>query len=331
MIESDKHHEARSSLIERAIQRLTDPERVTNERDSSTNRPETVAPDTKSGFPPEVPRQSIDHGSRKTGERLTSKQATIDLDRLRSFGGFSPTGRFTRTTEEFRMVKRSILHNVTKRREQGSTNGNLIMVTSAREGEGKTFVAINLAMSIAAERDKNVLLIDADLSKPSIPQRLGIHTHSGLVNVLEDLNLDLSSVLIRTNVEGLMLLPSGPQHPLASELLASARMEKFMAEVAQRYADRIVILDAPPVLATSEPAALAMHMGQIAFVVETSKTSQAAIKEALGLISICPDIGFVLNKVPFQFGTTRFGSYYKHYGKSYYAASKRQKAAGEET
>lgn len=98
-----------------------------------------------------------------------------------------------------------------------------------------------------------------------------------------------------------------------------------MSEMAQRYPDRLIVLDAPPVLATSEPAALAMHVGQIAFVVEASRTSQAAIKEALGLISICPDIGFVLNKAPFQFGETRFGSYYKTYSESYYREKKKIK------
>ncbi len=97
-----------------------------------------------------------------------------------------------------------------------------------------------------------------------------------------------------------------------------------MAELAQRYPDRIILLDAPPVLATSEPAALAMHVGQIAFVVEASKTSKAAVKESLGLISICPDIGFVMNKMPFQFGVTRFGSYYKTYEKSYHRSGKKR-------
>ena len=180
-------------------------------------------------------------------------------------------------------------------------------------------------MSIAAERDMNVLLIDADLSQPSILERLGLKAELGLIDVLGDASVDLADVLIRTNIEGLTLLPAGRPHPLSTEILASVRMEQFMAEIAQRYPDRIILLDTPPVLATSEPATLTMHIGQIVFVVEASKTSQAAIKESLGLISICPDIGFVINKTPFQFGTTRFGSYYKTYGKSYYRENKKRK------
>ena len=305
----------RASLVERAIERLAEP--------SAATAPSAVqAIEARDKEPVEVTAPPPDPATAPSKRR--SKQATIDLAKLRSAGGFSPAGIFTRTTEEFRIIKRTILHNATKRRDEGSLNSNLVMVTSSRVGEGKTFVAINLAMSIAAERDRSVLLIDADLSKPAILARLGLKADRGLIEVLEDSSIDLADVLIRTNIESLTVLPAGGPHPLATELLASTRMEHFTSEVAQRYPDRIILLDTPPVLATSEAAALAMHVGQIAFVVEASKTSQAAVKESLGLISICPDIGFVVNKMPFQFGATRFGSYYKSYGKSYYRSGKKR-------
>lgn len=306
----------RASLIERAIERLTEPE--------GAPKP-SVAPDVepKEGVAPEaspVAEAPLAAGGRR------SRQVSIDLEKLRSAGGFTPNGIFTRITEEFRMIKRSVLLNMAKRRDEGSINSNLVMVTSSRVGEGKTFVAINLAMSLAAERDKSILLIDADLSNPSILQRLGISAERGLIDVLEDASIDLAEVLLRTNVESLTVLPAGHPHPLSTELLASVRMEQFISEIAQRYSDRIIVLDAPPVLATSEPATLAMHVGQIVFVVEAAKTSQMAVKESLSLISICPDIGFVLNKAPFQFGMTRFGSYYKSYSKSYYRSKKKRKS-----
>ena len=306
----------RSSLIERAIERLTEPE--------GAPRP-SVTPDVepKEGVAAKAP--PVAEAPPASGARR-SKQVSIDLEKLRSAGGFTPNGIFTRTTEEFRMIKRSILLNTAKRRDEGSINSNLVMVTSSREGEGKTFVAINLAMSLAAERDKSILLIDADLSNPSILQRLGIRAERGLIDVLEDASIDLAEILLRTNVESLTVLPAGHPHPLSTELLASVRMEQFISEIAQRYPDRIIVLDSPPVLATSEPATLAMHVGQIVLVVEAAKTSQMAIKEALTLISICPDIGFVLNKAPFQFGMTRFGSYYKSYSKSYYRSKKKRKS-----
>ncbi len=304
----------RSSLIERAIERLTEPEGAPRPSATSDLEP-------KEGVAAKVPL--VAEAPPVSGARR-SKQVSIDLEKLRSAGGFTPNGIFTRTTEEFRMIKRSILLNTAKRRDEGSINSNLVMVTSSREGEGKTFVAINLAMSLAAERDKSILLIDADLSNPSILQRLGIRAERGLIDVLEDPSVDLADVLLRTNVESLTVLPAGHPHPLSTELLASVRMEQFISEIAQRYSDRIIVLDAPPVLATSEPATLAIHVGQIVFVVEAAKTSQTAVKEALSLISICPDIGFVLNKAPFQFGMTRFGSYYKSYSKSYYRSKKKR-------
>ncbi len=305
----------RSSLIERAIERLTEPE-------GAPRRSVTPDVEPKEGVAAKAP--PVAEAPPASGARR-SKQVSIDLEKLRSAGGFTPNGIFTRTTEEFRMIKRSILLNTAKRRDEGSINSNLVMVTSSREGEGKTFVAINLAMSLAAERDKSILLIDADLSNPSILQRLGIRAERGLIDVLEDASVDLADVLLRTNVESLTVLPAGHPHPLSTELLASVRMDEFISEIAQRYPDRIIVLDTPPVLATSEPATLAMHVGQIVFVVEAAKTSQMAVKEALSLISICPDIGFVLNKAPFQFGMTRFGSYYKSYSKSYYRSKKERK------
>ena len=314
-VDRDSGRDEGSSLVERAIERLTGP-------DSAQGLSATRDIEPKVRVAPEAPPSA--EPPHCTAERR-SKQVSVNLEKLRSVGGFIPNGIFTRTTEEFRMIKHSILLNEARRRDEGSLNSNLVMVTSSREGEGKTFVAINLAMSLAAERDKKVLLIDADLRNPSILERLGIRAERGLIDVLEDGSIDLAYVLLRTNVDSLSVLPAGHPHPLSTELLASARMEQFMSEIAQRYADRVIVLDAPPVLATSEPAALAMHVGQIAFVVEASRTSQSAVKEALGLISICPDIGFVLNKAPFQFGMTRFGSYYKSYGKSYYRESKKKR------
>ena len=314
-VDQDSKHLEGSSLVERAIDRLTQPAGAQGLSPRRDTEPEESV---RLEAPPSA------EPPHSTAKRR-SKQVSVDLEKLRSAGGFSPSGIFTRTTEEFRMIKHAVLLNEAKRRKEGSLNSNLVMVTSSREGEGKTFVAINLAMSLAAERDKKVLLIDADLSDPSILKRLGLRAERGLIDFLDDASIDLAEVLLRTNVEGLTVLPAGHSHSLSTELLASARMEQFMSEIARRYPDRVIVLDAPPVLATSEPAALAMHVGQIAFVVEASKTSQTAVKEALGLISICPDIGFVLNKAPFQFGMTRFGSYYKTYGKSYYRGKKKIK------
>ncbi|MCZ6858798.1 MAG: XrtA-associated tyrosine autokinase [Alphaproteobacteria bacterium] len=309
-IENDKKS---TSLVERAVSRL---ESATDESALALTQDRNPIEDV------EQVDLNQDQDTQPESER-ESRAAKIDYSYLRSTGGLGANGSITRTIEEFRLIKRSVFLTAANRRQDGIKNSNLIMVTSSRESEGKTFVSLNLAMSIAAERDSTALLIDADLNNPSIPSRLGIRSERGLIDVLEDESIDLAEVLIRTDADGLSVLPSGRRHRLSSELFSSARMSLLLAEISERYSDRMVILDAPPVLATSEAATLAMHVGQILLVVEAGKTTRSAIKESLNLISICPNVGFVLNKAPFQFGATRFGSYYKYYRKSYYKKYRR--------
>jgi len=214
--------------------------------------------------------------------------------------------------EEFRLIKRPLLLKAFAPPPDNIENGNLIMVTSSKAGEGKTFCAVSLAMSIAQERDLTVLLIDADVAKPDIPRRLGIETERGLVDLIADDNdsLDLSDVLVRTDLENLTILPAGRQHHLATELLASEKMDKFVTEIAARYPDRVIIFDSPPVLMSSVPGVLALHVGQVLFVVEADRTVQPSVDTALGLISSCKDISLLLNKTPQRGNNDRFGAYY---------------------
>lgn len=234
----------------------------------------------------------------------------IDFDRLRHEGILTPDRGRSLTTEEFRIVKNSVLRN---RWQENSNLHNLIMVTSAVPGEGKTFTAINLAMSISTEKDLTVLLIDGDLSRPSIVKRLGITAQKGLLDLLEDPSLDVGDVILRTNVESLSIIPAGKPNHMSTELLASTRMKRLVEEISKRYPDRIIVFDAPPVLATTESSILARHADQIVFVVEAEGTRRSAVKSALDLISTCPNIGLILNKARPQFGATQFGSYYGGY------------------
>ena len=194
--------------------------------------------------------------------------AHLDFQRLGVAGFITRDKTQTRTSEEFRLIKRSILRTY---KEANGPNSNIIMVTSALSGEGKTFTAINLAMSIAFERDFRVLLVDADVRKADILTQLGIKPGRGLVDVLIEETLDLSDVMIRTDFEGLTILASGMSHSLSTELLASKGMADLIDEISRRYADRIVVFDTPPVLLTSEAAALAQHVGQTKFAYGSSK------------------------------------------------------------
>ena len=255
----------------------------------------TIGPDAAlepNGF------DDIERAGERIDERTETrgKQVTIDLDRLRAGGMIGgPDGDKTPLAEEFRVIKRPLLKNAFG---DGAAirNGNLVMVTSAFPREGKSFTAINLAMSIAMERDRTVLLVDADVARPSIPQQFGIAPDVGLMDVLLDPNVKLSDAIVRTNVNKLSLLPAGRPHRHATELLASEAMAKLLAELSARYADRIVIFDSPPLLVTTEARALAANMGQIVLVVESESTTHEAVREALSTIESCEVVGMVLNK-----------------------------------
>ena len=228
-------------------------------------------------------------------EALVSRHINIDFAILRARGLLTSDDERSSLAEEYRMIKRPLLANAFGANPVKS--GNLIMVTSSLPGEGKTFTTINLAISIAMELDRTVLLVDADVAKPRMPEYLGFRSEHGLLDILRQGTRDLSNVILRTNIENLSILPAGRTYARATELLASEAMDRLIAELANRYPDRLVIFDSPPLLATSEASVLASHMGQIVMVAEADKTPKNALREALSrLEGACDVIGMVLNK-----------------------------------
>lgn len=240
----------------------------------------------------------------------TSKRITLNLAKMRQYGIVTPDEGRTQVAEQFRVIKRPLLTNAFNQGAGMIKNGNLIMVTSALAGEGKSFCTVNLAMSIAMEMDRRVLLVDADVARPTVPKILGLGTERGLMDILLDEKLKLADVLIKTNVEKLTLLTAGTRHSHSTELLASQSMEALLKELAQRYADRIVIFDSPPLLLTSEARVLASQMGQIVVVVEAETTSQQAVKEMLRQIESCDVVNLIYNKARSFSGGEYYGYYY---------------------
>jgi receptor protein-tyrosine kinase len=236
---------------------------------------------------------SEDRPARSTGG--TTRTLKIDRDRLRRQSIITPDGERTAITESFRRIKRQILANVVNHKS-GSPSANLVMVTSALPGEGKTFCAINLAISIALEVDRTVLLVDADAAKPTIPRMLGLEAEKGLMEVLLDRQFDLADLLWKTDIGRLTLLPVGAAQKHATELLGSDAMRDLLHEMAERYRDRVIIFDSPPLLAASEAGVLASQMGQIVVVVESGRTSETVLKDALGRIDSSRVAGLLLNK-----------------------------------
>jgi len=223
-------------------------------------------------------------------------QSDINLARLRQMGMVTEDGGRTSAAEDFRLIKRPLLRNAISAAGDNLKHANLIGVTSALPGEGKSYCAINLAMSIAMERDHTVMLVDADVARPSVLRVLGLPPAPGLMDVLLGESVSLSDVILRTNIPTLSLLPAGRNNKRATELLASQAMSVLLADIASRYADRIVIFDAPPLLLTSEANVLAAQMGQVVVVVEAETTTRRAVREALRRLDNCPHVNLICNK-----------------------------------
>jgi protein-tyrosine kinase len=246
----------------------------------------------------------------------------LALDQLRLMGLLTPDAKRSQLAEEYRLIKRPLIMNIDKKGADIVDNANLIMVTSALTGEGKTFSAINLAISIAMERDRTVLLVDGDVAKPAAAKRLGIKSQTGLLDILDGSGMTVAKALVRTDIPNLRVLPAGKRHERATELLASEQMARLMEQFSTRYKDRVVIFDSPPLLLASESAVLAEMMGQILMVVAADQTPRYAVNDALSRLNQDKIIGLLLNKYRPTLGN-KFGAGYGYgygYGYGHHAA-----------
>jgi protein-tyrosine kinase len=288
-----------SSLIEKATQRLEQ----LRQAGAQIPATPTVSPVAEATSKPGPQAHSAP----------SSRRVEIDLEALAAAGIVSPNAPRSQIADQFRVIKRPLISNAMGKGASVIANGNLIMVTSALAGEGKSFTAINLALSIATELNNTVMLVDADVAHPSVLQMLGLPASPGLLDMLLDESKDLSGMLLKTNIDKLSILPSGIPHSRATELLASDAMTRLLADMASRYSDRIIIFDSPPLLLTTESRVLASHMGQIVMVVQAGKTLQADVQHALTTIESCPVKLMVLN----QAQTIAKGGYGYGYGYGY--------------
>ncbi len=279
-----------TSLIEKAALRLEQLRRAGADSPPSEDvaaPPMAAAAGTTAPAPAPVPAMEPEP---------VSRAVEINLDALTAIGYVTPHAPRSAIADQFRVIKRPLLANATGKGASVVPNGNLIMITSAMPGEGKSFTAINLAMSIAMELDYRVLLVDADVARPSLMKVLGLPPGPGLLDLLRNDRMEMSDVLLRTNVDKLNLLPSGTPHPRATELLASDAMTALVEEMGQRYPDRIIIFDSPPLLLTTEARVLATHMGQVVVVVQAETTLQSQVQHAMTTIDACPIKLMLLNQ-----------------------------------
>jgi len=251
--------------------------------------------------------------ARKKKVTIEGEKYHVSQDDLTKGGLLAPLDQASSVADEFRRIKRPLIANAVRTGAAASPHQNVIMIASGLPGAGKTFCSVNLAFSISLERELNVLLVDADVAKPHISRAFGLEGAPGLIDLLLEEAGDVADLLVRTDLNDIQVLPAGRSHPQATELLASERMSAVVKELATRYSDRIVLLDSPPLLITSEAQALAGQVGQIALVVEAGSTSRQSLAQTLDTLARDKAINLILNKADWG----QVGSYYGEYGYGY--------------
>lgn len=279
------------STIEKALAKQKSAANKSSENKVKATEKENLATPTE----PQVTPQPTVTGQDTYSTNTPNKVLDIDLDALKSRGYLVDDGSRNSIKDECRQIKRKLLNNAFGKAAKTLNNANLIMVSSSKPNEGKTFVSINLALSIALEQDKTVLLVDADVLRPSLNRELGVPETSGLIEYLLG-EKDISESIFNTNIEKLKIIPAGEPHHLSNELLASDKMVSLANELSARYPDRVVIFDSPPLIGVTETHVLANLMGQAIIVVEESKTKITDVQKATEALDENLAVGIVINK-----------------------------------
>ena len=260
----------------------------------------------------EIPVQSVVRAPEPAPVRPRPGVGTAGIDRaaLAEAGFIVPEGPVTGIAEEFRLVKHQLLAAIDSHRELGEERQRSVLICSAQPRSGKTFCAINLALSLAGERDVEVLLVDGDFPKPDALATLGIPSDGpGMVDALADPSADPETFVIRTDVPGLSVLPAGRKANNVPELLASDRTREVLAKLVAGDRRRIILFDSPPALMASHATVLAGHVGQALVVVRADQTTEADLRETIGVLSGCDHVALMLNAATIGASGRKYGAY----------------------
>jgi exopolysaccharide/PEP-CTERM locus tyrosine autokinase len=293
----------RVSIVEKAMQKIQD--RVAAARGDAVVDL-VVAPAAAPG------------GARTRQVRADRPRILLDQSLLREKGLLPPAAEDAQIARHFRHIKRPLVAKALAIKEKAGAlpDAGVILVASAVPGEGKTFTAMNLAFSLAREKDATVLLIDADVAKPHISSVLGLQGTPGLLDAVANPALDVETMIHETDVPGLSVLGAGEQQELATELLASENMTTLISRLRSNEPRRIVLLDSPPLLLTTESRELGSVAGQVVLVVRAGQTPRETVYDAIDMFPEDKSIGLVLNQVS---ASSADGAYYGYgrYGSAY--------------
>lgn len=281
------------------------------ERSDAPAEPVT-APEPQVGVaaPPPPTSEAVQPPRKLRRGGAAARTVEIDHARLREAGMIDPAAAAGGLAEEFRIIKRQLLLGTGERGGIDAAKRQIILVCSAQPGDGKTYCAANLALSMASEKDLEVLLVDGDFANPNIPSLFGFEAREGLMDAIADPDGDPNRFIHRTDIGGLSILPAGARVNNDTELLASARTSEVLRKLTADHKQRILIFDSPPTLAASPATVLATHAGQIMMVVRADRTTDTDLREALSLLSACDNISLMLNGTNLAVSGRRFGSYY---------------------
>jgi exopolysaccharide/PEP-CTERM locus tyrosine autokinase len=287
------------SLVEMALDKLR------SAQSRTSGKPAAAIPPAQVG-------SVVDTGVHRRIDDIPDSGKLIAIDRasLRS-SGFLPESAFERRlADQYRQVKRPLLAHAFA--ADGPANARLIAVASALPGDGKTFTSINLALSLSRERDTSVLLVDADVAKCHASRLFGAAEEPGLLDALAEPALHPESLVIRTDLRSLQLLPAGKPRDGATELLSSARMAEISLALLARDPRRIIVFDSSPLLITSESRPIIDTVGQVALVVRAGVTPRQAVLDATAVLPTDKRVGIVLNQSLTALTTNYYG--YGDYG-----------------
>jgi len=310
------------SIIERALQKaqrqskpaaLAQPESIAGEARAPV--PADHAAPHEPMLPPAQTQVSRETATEESPTAADMKRIVeIDFERLRSLGRLPPVHSGQQTEEEIRRIKWPLLSAIAGRGPATPAKNKVILVTSAEPAEGKSYVALCLALSIVRDREMRVILVDGDVARPSLTPALDLEGAPGLNDVLADTSMDVNDVTYRTTVDGLFFLPAGRWHEHSPELIAGTRMPNILDDLSRRVGAGVVILDSPPLLATNEAQAATGYAGQVLLVVRAVETEQRAVLDALALVDKSTPVRAVLNGVEGSMLSRYYGHRDYNYG-----------------